>query len=300
DKLVESDSRKYIFRLEALSRLYRDHPTLGEGFNRLLGFFKQFEDSLGAYVDAKKTAKKADELGVSQEIVKLLSDHAQQKHHELVAYLKTSGWADGSSGQFLEMQRFLEGVSWYKQKVDRLFLLGVFSKELSKIESITFNMRDLQGGVHELRRRLRWILIDIQSLRGKVEIIDDKPPKALKPLLDTLEEPNKYGVFEISDGVKKRIKIRKSFYQALNALVTRLGELKDDGELIEALAHAYVKTEYVTGRTVSEVQAMEWAKQFSKLDSSRQDFYPEASKLYKILQDSELLKKLRTDLEGQM
>ncbi len=116
------------------------------------------------------------------------------------------------------------------------------SRRLEKIESTPYDMNELEDGIHELRRHLRWFPIYAESLNGLFQLDDThNPVKAYEPLLQEGIATSKYVNLPAGDREKDPINISKSLYCGLMQLTLDLGALKDAGEPIHFIRDAYVR-----------------------------------------------------------
>ncbi len=142
----------------------------------------------------------------------------------------------------------VQGVDFKDEDFDRLNVIEAIISELKEVEDTHYDMQQLQGqhGIHELKRRLRWFLIYFQGFDGLFHLVDIPAPQA--------EIPNEYRFLQDHPIAKSRfsqlpmtrnlrpILIPKPLFLALSKLVVELRQIKDEGESIEALAHAFHKT----------------------------------------------------------
>ena len=74
------------------------------------------------------------------------------------------------------VQKLLK-FKWKKVSKDKKILIELTAKDAEllaeKIKDTAFDHADIEEGLHDLRRQLRWISIKLQSLNGYVEYFDD-------------------------------------------------------------------------------------------------------------------------------
>jgi len=161
-------------------------------------------------------------------------------------------------------------------------------RRLEKIATTPFDMHNLQGGLHELRRNLRWFPIYTESLNGLVQLDPTKNPvKAYEPLLNVTLATSKYVDLPDDSREAGAIRISKSLYVALMQLTLDLGGLKDAGEPVEALAHAFLALN--KAKTLPEAEKMA-----EKLTGPRlmNDVHTNADKVYAEMKKNKLVEKL--------
>lgn len=257
--LMNHDSRREIFRLESLLRLY------GTELPGHLPLVKELEDHLGAvstFAHALKNAKGAPPV-VIERITQLL----EASRTAVVALVKAK-WLPGPSGRSQPVEtlgRAFAAAELGSAKHDRKVFAGRLATVLDKLKdgSKQLSMGDLEGGVHKLRRQLRWVALYMESSGGLVQSKGSNLPKLKKG--------------------DEAIEVPAALYLHLQKLIEKLGDVKDDVERHELFSSAY------------EELGLDPA-QLGKAGTPK-DMETRATKLYDELQDAKLLKKLRNVFE---
>lgn len=226
----KSDPRQIIFSLEALSRLYKDIHN-EKLFKSLKNDFKSLEDQLGK-IDYYQVYFKdlSAETNFPKEIINHLESNYQQDLQKLSNILIANGWLDNKLN---ELNEELINADWLKPKEERKALAKAISKEIKAIEkdyeSGVLNFKDLEHGVHEFRRQIRWISIYAQALDGLIQLKADDLSEKFNVYLTKEVIESKFNVMPVAEDLEETIEISKSAFYALSWMIAKTGELKDEG-----------------------------------------------------------------------
>jgi hypothetical protein len=223
-------ARNIIFRLEGLCRLYR---TVGNKkfFDQWYKEFKALEDTLGAmdHLDAmQKEFSTYKPLKTSAN--KILGAQLINETGFLEDVLKGNDWLSGE-----KMKAFTDALNEYEWKSDEEDTFDVaegMALELQKLEEKyrtgEIDLSLLEDGLHEYRRRLRWVSIYAASANGIVQ---------LKPVKIYGDEFKKYCTKDITTSPfntmakapkgPQPIRVQAQHFYAMSWLINHLGELKD-------------------------------------------------------------------------
>jgi predicted DNA binding CopG/RHH family protein len=230
-------ARDVLFRLEALCRIYR---TIGDKkfFDKWYKEFKQLEDLLG---DMDHNEALWNEFSNYKE----LKTAAQSNHLEkftvattkLTETLQSQGWLNG-----VKMKSFDDGLNaqnWLTEEEDRIAygnaICEEFDKVVDKYRNGELNMDHLEEGIHEFRRRLRWISIYAQVSNGLVQLkqVPTVPGSLAKYCTGEIVK-SPFNVLPKPAKGQKTLNIQSHYFYALSWLIRHLSELKDTGLRNEA------------------------------------------------------------------
>ena len=186
DALIDVKARGQLFRLESLLRLYvrahsglREVPPQGQRVRTGLGAYTFAEDSLSF---AQSTFKEENQtrtpdaarLAAQKQVLKHLEtdrDVARGVFKQLAA--KSTLGSDLPRLRALVASRF---ANWSTSS-ELTYVKGELERMLTNVREGRFDFNKLEGeeGIHEFRRRLRWIPIVIDSLDGLI-LARDEPP----------------------------------------------------------------------------------------------------------------------------
>lgn len=226
DKLLSGENRIASFNLQALGRLY---STLDPVFDDFQDDFKKLEDGIGRVDMWTK-----------------VNDAAKRKiaFDELVSLLKKKDWVKKkfSESRLADHKEFLKAYVWMSYKKDRKALVGEIRGQVQSILNKTFDMTLLEDegaenqmvhGVHELRRELRWYLIEARVLNGMIQFRDSDnncPVTAYQDLPTTYRGDPKYTTLAANEPKDKACLIARCLFLAVNKQVEVLGKIKDTAE----------------------------------------------------------------------
>ncbi|MBL7556641.1 MAG: hypothetical protein JNM24_12545 [Bdellovibrionaceae bacterium] len=165
--LLSSDTRIVFFRLQSLSRIYEKAYDL-PFFTEKKDFFKSFEDLIGKvdlYNGLVATSKKLKQ----PRLVKYFEDKKSVASKNLLEGLEKEGFTADPSGKVNSVYRELAEFSeWKDADKDLRLHIKRLAKEtrklLDEVKDRKFTQDDIELVLHELRRKLRWPLIHIQTL----------------------------------------------------------------------------------------------------------------------------------------
>jgi len=252
-----SRARDALFDLEALARIYRDtHRDDEDVFEALLTRFKELEDGLGRIDYHDEFRQQAKELGAGELAEGYFCGGYHVELQNLTKRMRDSRWLESSSGELaspalVQILDDLDRVDWKKYKKDRERVIEFLADAAHKVmekgggvpgeESLDFN--DLEHGVHEYRRTVRWMCIYLPALGGLCRIVGKD---RLEPDLAEYHTPeivnNKYDKLEVDPREEEPVDVEASTYFAFSYLMKAIGSIKDDGQLAEALEHALGRT----------------------------------------------------------
>jgi hypothetical protein len=238
-------ARPAAFSLQALCRLYA--PDGGDGdpgyrsFEEWKSAFKAIEDAIGqidkwqSIVDDAQSqldsATTPEEKQHAEEVLKQAQDTLAGKFDAFKAELASDAerWrsSDGTESPRLdEFDEFLADFHWKTRAGDRGVILDSMLAEFADL-SEGYDMTQLEGGLHELRRDLRWPLIEQKALNGMITVksscsVDNEQIK-------NAPSDGRYDVLpEAREGT---CQLDKCIVSAAANYVERFGNLKDEIEV---------------------------------------------------------------------
>lgn len=303
DKLsLRGDIRVLFFKLQSLSRTY-EKAFDDSFFTEQRAFFKKFEDLFGKVDLQHSLLKQSEKLG-EPDLVKHFTAAKKKATKDLLTELQSSGFLDTKRNIFTHLKsEFLKFDDWKKPAKDKKIQVKLLISEARKlsqdIQEREFTNEDLELGLHELRRKLRWLVIHVQSLNGLTKYAKEANLKSstkvlLAEYLDTnpklLESPFlRMRTPDISDAIV----IPQNSHALLSEIVSRIGSEKDKVEsslyLLQAAEQLGLSTEV---RTNLEQKILSMNGLQQKADpKSRVEFYQS------LIEDSHILENYVENLE---
>lgn len=248
--LFQSNARQVLFYLEALARIYKGIHNK-KRFERLQLMFKSLEDQLGK-IDYFNTFIKefSAQKNFPAVIINNLTQHYEYELSIFESMLLNDGWLNENKSIIANIKEDLETADWLNTKKEKTEISKSIIAQIEEIEDKydngILNFNDLEHGLHEFRRQLRWISIYSQALNGLVQLktvenshakmdiyltknIITSPFNKMPPLLNNLSP----------------ITIQSVNFYSLSWLIAESGNLKDEGLRIICIENAIKETALV-------------------------------------------------------
>jgi hypothetical protein len=293
DELCGHDARRNVFQLEGFLKLYKGH--LSKDVETSLSVVKELEDALGNYTVRRDIRKSAEDKGAPAAVVKHLKTQEKAGRQELERLVEKEWMPQGKhdrSPALKDILRSLADEKWGSYGEDMKYIRSRMSDHLHKVDTTHYDMRQLDSGIHELRRNMRWIPLYIEALGGVVQLSEAKNPVAeLRQTLDTPMAQHKNAQLPQSDREEDPIRISKSVYVGFLQAVEDLGQVKDRGEVMEILSHAYVEA----GVSKNENDARAAVARLLGKKPADFDLTDDAKKIYDGMRATGLLNAMRKE-----
>lgn len=231
--LHQNGARSILFQLEGIMRIYR-FVSNKKKYNGYYKEFKALEDTLGAIDYAVSMQEEFQQQPALKKVSQVLfKGMLEEECGFLNDALASSGIADKA-----HFKGLLETVEADPKLETDTVVHGaalLISKELTKVlkglEKGEYDLDDLEGGLHELRRKIRWTSIYAQVLKGHVQLNKtDKVPAAYKTYCTKAITSNPYNKMSKAPSKGLVLTIEAHHFYALSYLIGTLGELKDIGQ----------------------------------------------------------------------
>jgi hypothetical protein len=237
-------ARNDLFQLEAIARIYRSEFGK-EKAQTLLDQIKNAEDALGAFDFNYALDKQMNAVeGLNHDLKTYFKNKSAAANKVLTTFLVDKKWVANSNDIYDELENSFLSMQLSKSKEWTEVIGELIIKELNKIHKrITegeFRPLQLELGVHEIRRKLRWISIYSQAANGLVQLIENSNKntsltKYLKP--EIVSSP--FNKLPKKPAGKSCVEIQKDHFYSLSWMITELGKLKDVGLLKEYVDYAF-------------------------------------------------------------
>lgn len=273
--LYQNGMRNILFRLEALSRMNRSLVDK-KMFNKLYAIFKQLEDGLGQvdYYDGfLKEFLSQKDIPVSA--VKYLETKKNKAFQDFRRLLDQYFFKQKESDFFETTKTDLNEMKWVADEKERKkimkFIVKQFKKFTKDYEEGDFNLSELENGLHEFRRKLRWFSIYFASLEGmvqlkKVAVYDDVLKKYMTP--EILKSP--FNIFPRPAKGVKPVYLTAPVYYALSWMINEVGIMKDDGLRAIVLKEVIRNTRIRSSESIKKMETKILAKNLYKLNQITQ------------------------------
>ncbi|MEP6945195.1 MAG: hypothetical protein ABJA02_04700 [Acidobacteriota bacterium] len=232
--LYTSGARTPIFMLEGLAKLYAGiHDR--KIFAKIGLQFKVVEDALGSldYYDAfAKEFKKDPAIPVS--VTAYAEQNARDAGKRLNDLLGKNSWITADVDRIAKVRKKLDAVKWLRPKAEIKAMDRFYRKNIKEIQdfwaSVHGEFTDVETQVHSLRRKLRWLSIYPQAVRGCIQLTDghQNDPDLSKYLTPEIVN-SPYNKLPLRGANRHLLVLNRDYFLAISWLIAELGRLKDDG-----------------------------------------------------------------------
>lgn len=236
------DLRTPMFMLESLSKMYAQFHNK-TFFTELNLRFKEVEDILGA-IDYYAAFLR--EFHANDKIPTTVKNYLESKTREKILIfndiLLKRGWNNGKT-----IKKINEGLAiakWQNQEDEITNIEKYYYKQVKKINEFvsetTFEFKNVESQVHELRRKLRWLSIYPQAFQGAIQLHEVRgDSESLKKYLTEEIVFSPFNKLPESKSTKHHLFLEKNHFLALSWMISELGKLKDKGLKITCLKDAF-------------------------------------------------------------
>ncbi len=228
----QNKGRNILFNIEALCRIFR--LTRSKKFyDKWYREFKMLEDIMGS-MDHNESMW--NEFSKYKDIKTAAENLYQKRFTEIEKYfgevLSNEGWLNGS--KINEFRSEMTEQSFPDDKKVTSEIAAFIIDEMSVLEKEykkgKLDISKLEEGVHEFRRKLRWISIYAQVLNGMVQLRHVKVfEKAMEKYCTPEIMKSPFNVLPKAPQNIVPIYIQSHYFYALSWLIAELGTIKDSG-----------------------------------------------------------------------
>ena len=248
--LYKNNFRTPLFMLEALSKMYAVFYSTKK-LTKLKERFKFLEDLLGGadFYDAFAKEFVADKT-IPGSVINYLQAQLEEKIRSLNNTLDEKNWVKGNK-RIIKIKKRLAEIIWEKEETEIDLLKEYYKNEIAAtidfMQAKNFHFENIETDVHELRRKLRWLSIYPQALRGIVQLIKNEPaPEHLTKYLTPEIVNSPFNKMPDAADYKNFLLLEQNYFLALSWMIAELGKIKDRGLRVLALKEALQKTEGIT------------------------------------------------------
>lgn len=231
-----SGVRNHYFYAETICRIGRDMGSK-EVFEKHLKKFKEAEDILGQYDFYFSLSKATSHAPECHERFEELHGENFAEAGENLHHLLEEERDSNQHSSFLKDFREIEFEKSDKfQKEFGTFLIKAIQKLSKDWEKGEFNPDEIEAGIHELRRKLRWLSLYAQVSNGMIQLTGKEEKNEIAKLYvnrEILSSP--FLQFPKAPEGIRPLEIQFAHFAALSSLIATLGGLKDAGLSLEAL-----------------------------------------------------------------
>jgi hypothetical protein len=232
--LYRNNARIPLFMLEALARVYAAIYREWK-FLKLDAQFKLLEDLLGAidYYDSFSKEFAANKK-MPESITTYLQAMTREKIQSLNEVLREKKWINTDKGKVETIRVKLASTKWKKESKEIKGIRDYYIRSIEEITKFTlvsdFHFENVESDVHALRRKLRWLSIYPQALRGSIQVSKVvKVPAHLKKYLTKEIIESTFNKMPDVGNNKHFLLLEQNYFYALSWMIAELGRLKDSG-----------------------------------------------------------------------
>ena len=246
--LYSNNARTPLFMLEALSKLFEGIHNKKK-FGKLKDRFKSLEDGIGAidYYD-NITKELQTDARIPDNVKDYLLGQTREKIQRLNDILGEDNWIGDHADRIKKIRAKLKEAEWLQPKKEAAGIVTFYHTSIKEINVFLTESEEgfteMEAQVHELRRELRWLSIYPQALQGQVQLSENN---IVDPVTD------KYITPEISGSPFNKmpekgdnspvVLLEKKYFLSLSWIISALGNQKDEGLRILAVAEALQQIE---------------------------------------------------------
>lgn len=245
--LYKNDARTPLFMLEGLAKLYSEIHNKKK-FTKLKSQFKLLEDTLGAidYYDGMcKDLSNIKKFPAG--IITYLQAQTREKIQSLNEILVEKQWLAKTNNRIQKIEQKLKTANWMKEEKEVIAINDFYGEAIYGITAFVqtdgFVFKNIEADVHELRRKLRWLSIYPQALRGTIQITAGKQmPAFLKKYLTKATTGSAFNRMPDAGDATCFLILEQNYFYALSWMIAELGIIKDEGLHVIAVKEAVQQT----------------------------------------------------------
>ncbi len=239
-----------MFMLQALGRVYRQFDLDKDLFERIRIETKIIEDALGQLDFWAVIVKKAASWSLPPRAQQLARDRYLECCGRAWAWVESQNWITSRYHENQELlvdlfSRQLKKVDWLSPGKESKTLHKWFVNELhdNHEEMEELDLSQIELGIHEARRKVRWLSIYMTAVAGGFVLDTTAPPPAEwdRYLTDDIVK-NPFNQLPVPEDEDQPLKVPAPLLYALSYLIDQLGKIKDRAQWTETASHLLNQT----------------------------------------------------------
>lgn len=249
--LYRNNARTPLFMLEALAKMYAEFHNKKK-FSKINDHFKLLEDTLGAIDYYDMIAKDlVNNKKIPVEVINYLQAQSREKIQSLNEILTENDWLLPTKNRFTKIKKKLSEADWLNEADEIKSILDFYGESIYEIveftESTNYQFDNMEADVHELRRKLRWLSIYPQALRGAIQLGKGNViPKHLAKYCTKEITSSPFNKMPEQGMATYTLALEQHYFFALSWMIAELGNLKDSGLHVIAIKEALQQTSTIT------------------------------------------------------
>ena len=265
--LYRNDARTPLFMLEGLAKMYTSFHN-NKKFTKIKEHFKSLEDTLGAIDYYDSIAK---DLGANKKVpatvITYLQAQSREKIQSLNEVLTENDWLLPEYNRIDKIRKKLQEADWLEEEKEVNQVHDFYGEAIYELVEFTqktnYQFTNLESGVHELRRKLRWLSIYPQALRGSIQLhTNPQPPKLLVKYLTKETTTSPFNIMPDIGTAKYVLILEQNYFYTLSWMIAELGKIKDNGLHIVGIKEAMQQAATLTDEAaLKKIYSMLGSKQ---------------------------------------
>ena len=271
--LYRNNARTPLFMLEALAKMYAEFHNKKK-FSKINNHFKLLEDTIGAIDYYDVIAKDlVSNKRIPAEVINYLQAQSREKIQSLNEILTENDWLLTDKSRIAKIKKKLSEADWLNEEEEIEAILEFYGESIYEIveftESTNYQFDNMEDDVHELRRKLRWLSIYPQALRGAVQLGNNNTIlKHLKKYCTKEITTSPFNKMPEQGMAQFTLVLEQQDFFALSWMIAELGNLKDSGLHVIAVKEALQQT------TASITDEVAFKKTYQLLGTSQPKLAP--------------------------
>jgi len=257
-RLYQAGGRTSLFMVQALARIERGSRKSPAVFEGLLGDVKRLEDTLGDIDYWWCFLQSVERRGLPAPLAGWAANKHAQACGRLEGWLAAGDWIDHKylpadapvTLRTRALGKALRKATWPGRKRERRRVGRYLVERLRKVhtDALALDMNDLEAGVHELRRKVRWFSLYAAALDGAVVLDPDvaPPTKGWSRYLGEAVVNSPFNRLPAPGAGVDPLTLPAPLFYALSWTIAELGGIKDAAQETELVEHGLHAT-HVTG-----------------------------------------------------
>jgi hypothetical protein len=236
--LYKADGRTPMFYLQGMARVSQATGPDRQLWRTWLPRFKEVEDRIGAYDYWFDLQHRGHAWKLPKPMLAYFGERAEQAMGALEYALQRAGWwvehegaPTGPGPMLAELRTALTALGGRKPKKERkqiaAFLRDEVTEIIDKLADGRIDLDEVELGIHELRRHLRWLPIYGLALGGKIVLDPATHDGPLAHYLTPDRLNNRFNQLPGHDDEPEPVQLDTGAFLAVSLLIAEIGKLKD-------------------------------------------------------------------------
>lgn len=249
--LYRNNARTPLFMLEALAKMYAGFHN-EKKFTKIKEHFKLLEDGLGVIDYYDMVARDlAGNKKIPLALITYLQAQTREKIQSLNEILAEQDWLLPANNRLTKIQKKLSKADWLEEGTEVKQMEEYYGEAIYGLvefmQDTAYKFTNMETEVHEIRRKLRWLSIYPQAVRGAIQLGKNKT--AAKHLTKYRTENivgSPFNKMPEAGVARNVLLLEQNYFYALSWMIDELGNLKDEGLHIIAVKEALEQISAIT------------------------------------------------------